>query len=544
MKNNLLSQNFVIRHILPIMGRKGNRNEMFKRVLNGLHQAQSDGTLDDGLRQMVDFIGLSELLPPEYARFKPMLIEGMHFLLGQLPLERLAWKIVDQVNLAPGTSKGERITTLINDMPTLQKLGQVIGRHPQIKPSFKLALIELEDNVNTLSYADLQPEIEARIEQTESAKTRGHLKVHPVILSEASVCAVIPAEIRDAACGTDGAAVVKIVKPAVRQNLAAELDMLDRLAAFLDRNQHKWNSGDLKFKDTLDRVCWMIHNEVDLAIEQANLRQARRYYRHQKYIGIPFLYACSTPEMTVMSRLDGRKITDVAHLDAAQKRKLASLVADICIVKPLQDLRTETMFHGDPHAGNIAYRFDGPEPRIFLYDWGMMGRLNRLERFAFGLMAAGILTDSAETIVFAIDLLSPDTPQKKIDRRFCYEAVVRVLVRNQRPRKRGMLSMTGEIFEELTCIGLVFPPNILLFGKAMVTLNGVLSDIDATFNRDDYVIGAVMRKFYGNMASLRLHWFWLKQTWLFYGYGLEKLFELQRFIWRTAARFGWAGNFL
>jgi ubiquinone biosynthesis protein len=318
--------------------------------------------------------------------------------------------------------------------------------------------------------------------------------------------------------------------------------MLDRLAVFLDRNQHKWNAYDLKFKDTLDRVRWMIKSEIDLSAEQENIKRARRYYRHQKYIAVPYRYPCSTPRMTVMSRLEGRKITDVGHLSNGQRRKLASLVAQVCIVKPLQDLQAETMFHGDPHAGNIAYRFNGPQPQILLYDWGMMGRLNRLERLALGLMATGIMTHSVGTIVYAIDLLSPDRPQKSTDRRHCHAAIARVLTRNQGPRKRGMLSTTGEIFEELTYLGVVFPPHILLFGKAMVTLHGVLSDIDPTFNRDDYVLCSVLREFFGNWVSLRLHWFLLEQSWLFYGYGFERLFDLQNFFWTSAMRFGFAGS--
>jgi predicted unusual protein kinase regulating ubiquinone biosynthesis (AarF/ABC1/UbiB family) len=63
-------------------------------------------------------------------------------------------------------------------------------------------------------------------------------------------------------------------------------------------------------------------------------------------------------------------------------------------------------FHGDPHAGNTAYEFDRDKPRIIFYDWGMMGRLNRLERFAMTMMAMAVMLKSAKVVSFGTDVAS------------------------------------------------------------------------------------------------------------------------------------------
>ena len=50
--------------------------------------------------------------------------------------------------------------------------------------------------------------------------------------------------------------------------------------------------------------------------------------------------------------------------------------------------------HGDPHAGNLAYVFKSGRPQIIFYDWGMLGHLSKLERFAMILLTLGLMAGS------------------------------------------------------------------------------------------------------------------------------------------------------
>ena len=71
-------------------GGKPNRNLLKKQVEAFLRQAELQGSLDRVARQMVTLMDLDNLLPASYAKFKPLLVEGMTFLLCQLPLSRLS----------------------------------------------------------------------------------------------------------------------------------------------------------------------------------------------------------------------------------------------------------------------------------------------------------------------------------------------------------------------------------------------------------------------------------------------------------------------
>jgi ubiquinone biosynthesis protein len=499
-----------------------------------LSQARSLGDLETISRKIVEHVGVDRLLPECYARFQPLVTESMVFLLQQLPEKRLARKIVDQLLLTPDVLHGQRLLVLINDMPTLQKLGQIICRKPGLAPEFKKALIDLEDNVNTVRYADLLVTIE---QVTKAANRRFVFQIENEILAEATVCAVVAAQLYDKRKKKVLQSVLKVIKPDVRQNLSSELALFRRLADFLDHNRYRWGLGDFQFKDTLDQVQWLLENEINLAIEQANLKTAGRYYPKRTRLVIPNVMPCSTPSITVMSRVDGRKITDVEGLDARQRHRLAATLAETCILRPLKDFGDVTIFHGDPHAGNIAYTMDKSKPRIIFYDWGMMGRLDRFERFALAVMAIGVLARSPKIVMFAAEIIS----QKRIvideDASAALQATVHKILKTRSRWTGNIISDINRLVGEFTYYGLKFPTNLLMFQKAMITLEGVLADIDPTFDDDQLIwvaLGSQMR----NLGQPRYYWGFYKECLTLGIYSTTKLLKLHWLITKLAIEMG------
>lgn len=487
---------------------------------------------------MVEFIGVDGLLPASYARFQPLATESMVFLLTRLPTERLARKIVDQLMLDPGVSQGRQLCTLIRDMPSLQKLGQIICRMPGLAPEFRQALVELEDNVGSVDYEDFRPGI---VEEIRTAGEKYNFDLDEKILAEASVCAVVAADLHNT--GKDGTtrAVVKMLKPHLRQDLAHELELLGQLAHFLDRNKKRWGLGDFKFKDTLEQVQWLLENEVNLTLEQKNLETAVRYFRHAPHLVIPRRLPCSTPAMTVMTRVDGRKITDVAGLTQKQKRRLAARLAETCILRPIKDFGDHTIFHGDPHGGNIAYHFEKSKPRIVFYDWGMLGRLNRLERFVFALMALGVVAKSSPAVLFAADIVSGG--KAYIGRRAdtgLQDAVQAILAKRQ-SRTGGVLADIGALFRECAYRGVTFPTDLLMYQKALVTLKGVIADIDPGFDTDDQLVWITLGSYLRDLCQPRYYIQLYKEIWALGRYSAGRVLALQRLMLKLTMRMGMAG---
>jgi ubiquinone biosynthesis protein len=511
----------------PVDGRKPTVAVMRKRAIGLLKEAKSRGTLEDTVRQVVLITGIEDLLPDSYSRFRSVVVEGMVFMISALPLTRLAEKVVDQIRLNPTATLGQRLYALIKDMPSLQKLGQIICRSPGLDPQFKKALIDLEDNIKTVTYRQMRPLL---MREIRLLSPQHSITPEKRILAEATVCAVVPAEISKDRGKTPLKAVLKAVKPAVRKNMSAELAMLDRLMEFLDMRQGAWDLGDFNFTGTLKQVRKLLENEVNLVSEQRNLDVVKAYYGSDATVAVPEKLPASTPKMTVMTRIDGTKITDVNHLTQKERRRLVSSLAKICILRPIQDMREESIFHGDPHAGNISYTFEGAQPRIIFYDWGMLGRLKRLERFTMALLTLGLIMGNKKLIFYTADIIT--RRQTSINKAVSENimGIIDEAIAGQKDRVRGLLSSIEFLFEKFTYQGVVFSADLLMYEKALLTLKGVLADVDPSFNRDDYMIWAAMTTFLDDVVRLRVLKLLIKDAWTLYRHSLSVMFDLQKVI--------------
>lgn len=510
----------------PHNDRKATLLKMRQRAMGLLKTAKSGGMLEDLVRQVVLSTGIESFLPEHYAKYQPVVREGMVFMMSSMPLSRLAPKIVDQLRLPENASFGKRLFTLIQDMPTLQKLGQIICRSPGLEPAFKNELIDLEDNIETLSYPQIRPSLFKEIDKHPPHTITPEKR----ILAEASVCAVVPAQITSNSGRKRSRAVLKIVKPKVKKDMAADLALLDQLMVFLDRNKANWDLGDLNFSATLKQVGAILANEINLESEQKNIDRAGRHFKNNKTVVVPERLTVSTPGMTAMTRVEGRKITDVADLTKKQRRKLAGALAKTCILRPIQDIREGGLFHGDPHAGNVAYTFVKGCPRLIFYDWGMLGHLNKIERFAMILLTLGLMTGSTNMVFYTADIitkgqLSAHPVMRKTIRRIIAEGI-----RMQGLGTSGILSSIEYLFEKFTHEGVVFSADLMMYEKAMVTLRGVLSDVDPTFNRDAYMTWAAITSLVDDAIRFRLLKLFMKEAWSLYRHSLVVFFDMQKVV--------------
>jgi ubiquinone biosynthesis protein len=508
-------------------GRKPSVSVMRRRVVDLLKQAEFDGILDLIVRQVVLSSGLEAFLPESYTKFRAMVVEGMIFVLSGVPLPMLAKKIVDQIRLPASATLGRRMYTLLKDMPSLQKLGQVICRNPELDPQFKQSLVDLEDNIRSVTFGQVRPILAKEIKSYGA----GWIVVpEKRILAEATVCAVIPAEVTLKKGRQAFQGVLKVVKPAVRRNMPEELALLDRLARFLDTHKKTWGLGEFNFQGTLDEVKRLLESEVDLVSEQRNLDVARTYYGSDATPVVPKRLRLSTPAMTAMSRINGTKITNVDHLTQRQRRRLAATLAKICILRPILDMRGQSIFHGDPHAGNLAYTFERTRFKIIFYDWSMLGRLGRIERFTLVLLILGLIMGNRKAVFYATDIITKGQISSSNAMRGATNRIIDEAIMSLRKRAKGVLSTIEFLFGKLTYQGIVFPADLMMYKKALITLRGVLADIDPSFNRDHYLRRAVLTTFLDDVVRLRLLKMVVKDIWSLYGHSLSLLIDIQKVV--------------
>jgi len=433
-------------------------------------------------REIVERTQPQQAIPEVYGHYRSVVRDGIEFFLSRVDRDRLIKLVVSQLKLDPEAGTQKRLLELAKRFPTLHKLGQIIARNPNIDPVVKKWLIHLENGC----YGTPLDGIMERIgEQLVQADDRDRVQVQPAILAEASVGAVIAFYWNRPSSQARTEGVFKVLKPGIRRHLDEELLILEKTAAFFEENRHRYPLKDFKFIDVFKEVREMLVKEINLAAEQTNLIEAARFYRNMESIQIPQLFPFSTDTMTAMAFLNGPKITD-APLKKEQRKRCAALLFEALVCRPLFSRHEPSLFHGDPHAGNILAVKDpvSGNLRIGLLDWSLAGRLTKRDRVKTAQLIQAVLKKDLSGIRRSVNALAIGDYMNSPRQRHEFRNLVLSTVRSSEFDRLALIKRTFKLLEQLTFEGFVFPAELMLFRKAIFTLEGVIFDLWPSFNMD------------------------------------------------------------
>ncbi len=484
-------------------------NPMFRQLL----QASTPGMVRRELGAMADEMGRDafarwiareavartrpdKAIPAIYADYRSLVRDGIEFFLSRINYQRLLDLAVDQLKMDPAAGAEARLLAMAKRFPTLHKLGQIIARHPNIDPAVKRWLVQLENGRYGTSSDALVRQVHR---QLEGVKGRDRLHIRPEILSEASVGAVIPFEWDRSGDAQRVRGVFKIIKSDIREHLAEELIILGQTASFFEANRARYPLRDFKFLKVFQSLREMLIKEIDLAAEQGHLAEAARFYGDMDGVRIPRCLPIGGDGMTAMTYMEGPKITD-ADLNPEQRRQLAAVLFDALVCRPLFYRRDAALFHGDPHAGNILAIGSAMDaaPRIGLLDWSLAGRLAKGDRVRTVQLIQAIYKRDLDAVCSAVQALaagaSGDPPLPRPGLR----APVLALMLSDEFSHAALVRKAFRLLESLSQEGWIFPAELMLFRKAIFTLEGVLYDLWPSFDMDAavtrYVTGLIIRE--------------------------------------------------
>ncbi len=456
--------------------------------LNTLAAAMGDQEFAQRMaREIVARTKPQEAIPEVYARYRSVVHDGIAYFLSQVSRERLVELALSQLNLPPDTDIRRRLLELAKRFATLHKLGQLIARNPNIDPAVRKWLIHLENG----DYGTPRDKIVARIEhQLEQTGGREQVQIQPSILAEASVGAVVRFDWRPPTSRGQVQGVFKVLKPGIRRQLQEELLILEKTAAFFETRRRRYPFKEFKFLAVFQEVREMLVNEIDLAAEQTYLEEAADFFADSDLICIPALLPFSGDAMTAMAYLKGPKITDAA-LSREQRRRLAEVLFEALVCRPLFGRQASSLFHGDPHAGNILAVEDPATGRlqIGLLDWTLAGHLTRSDRLKTAQLIQAVVKKDLGSIRRVIKALAIDASWDDFGRRQRFRRQVLSLIHSAAFDKLSHIGKTFKLLEELAYEGFVFPADLMLFRKAIFALEGVVDDLCPGFDMD----AAVMR---------------------------------------------------
>jgi ubiquinone biosynthesis protein len=183
-----------------------------------------------------------------------------------------------------------------------------------------------------------------------------------------------------------------------------------------------------------------------------------------------------------MEYIDGIKVSNLELLREAgyDLKEIARNGADAFLKQVLVD----GLFHGDPHPGNF---FILPGNRICMLDYGMVGRLDSDLKYQLADLLLAILQRDVDNVISLL-LYSGDITEdinNKHLKRDLSELIDDYYEIPLQEINAGKL--LTEFIEVLTQYRIKFPADLMLLGKALITIEGIGRQLDPDFNMIEHL---------------------------------------------------------
>ena len=348
------------------------------------------------------------------------------------------------------------------------KLGQLLSARPDVLPAELVEeLAHLQDRVPAFSFDVVQ----ALLERELGDRCAEIIDLEPTPLGSASLAQVHRASLR-----SGRQVVLKVQRPGLEQLFRLDLEVLQQLAAVVQRHP-RWGRGR-DWVGIAQECRRVLLRELDFRLEAEHAARFRQQFLDDPGIRVPgVIWELSSRRVLCLDYLPGIKITDRQALVEAGINPAA--VAEKGAASYLQQLVRFGFFHADPHPGNLAVASDGA---LIYYDFGMMGQLSTRLRGRLGAMvraaasrdASGLVEElqAAGVIAAGID----PGPVRRLVRLMLNEALTPPFSSNV------LQKLSGDLYDLVYGQPFRLPPELIFVMRALSTFEGVGRSLDPGFS--------------------------------------------------------------
>ena len=428
-----------------------------------------------------------EVIPASAQDWLPLVHDSLLLFLDRLGEERFLQALVRQARLSADASRGDLLLAFVARTPTLQKLGQMLARYPEIAPDLRQALQTLENSIDTTSRQEIVEAIEGEL--GEDVISRYQIRFADDVLAEASVGAVIRATVVPPDADGPQQVVCKVLKTYAIVGLQEELQVLQAVIQNLQDRADFYDIGATPVVELFEDLRDALSQEIRVTEEQRNLTRAAEYYRDEKAILVPGMYPFSTPGVTCMQYVDGVKITDAFAGDTKARAELAKRLSDALTFDVIFSDKEDALFHGDPHAGNVMHVSKDPEDpyRIALIDWGLAETFPKAQRAQLVQLLVGLTLNDPKRLVNNLGALLEIEDASPAQQASMRELVDQIL----QDKDREAFESLNELITTLAREGFSIRFNTAIFIKSQLTIAGILVELDPDFKQGDYLMSRV-----------------------------------------------------
>ena len=300
-------------------------------------------------------------------------------LFDDTPAERwlkLARPFVPRASAAiAAQSRGARLRLALQELgPIFVKFGQILStRRDLVPPDVADELSQLQDRVKPFDGETARIIVEQALGMPV---TEAFESFDTTPLASASI-----AQVHAATLAGGREVVVKVLRPKIEKQIAADISLLNSVAALVDRAHP--SADKIRPREIVAEIETTLAAELDLQREGGNASVMRRMWLDSDDLYVPEIIWSHTAERALtMERVRGIPSDDVAALDAAgiDRKALAAKGVRVFYTQVFRD----NFFHADAHAGNIWVDSDPARksnPRFIALDFGIMGQLSQEDQY-------------------------------------------------------------------------------------------------------------------------------------------------------------------
>ncbi|HEX2787529.1 MAG TPA: AarF/UbiB family protein [Ignavibacteria bacterium] len=367
----------------------------------------------------------------------------------------------------------EEIDRLPNDLeelgPAYVKLGQFFSTRSDMLPAQYVEVLQrLQDKVKPFDFKIIKEIVEDEIGMRFS---KAFLEFDEEPLGSASI-----GQVHRAVLKNGKPVVVKVQRPDIREEIAADIDAFKEIAGFL--NEHTDFGKRFMLAGTIEEFKKTVLRELDYRNEIQNLKVLANNLKEFKNIVVPLsVEDYSSSKVLTMDIIRGKKITSVSPLRKLELNGKA--LAETVFQAYMKQIMIDGFYHSDPHPGNVFITDDN---KIALLDLGMVGYVsNEMQNNLLHILLAIGDGRGDEVADYAMKVGNPDEDVNKQE----FKSKISELVAQQKSTSLENLEM-GRIILEVTKVcgenGMVLPNEFAMLGKTLLNLDKVGKILDPDFN--------------------------------------------------------------
>lgn len=358
--------------------------------------------------------------------------------------------------------------------PTFVKLGQILSTRRDMFPQDVLdELAKLQNDVAPVPFEDIREIVEQQLD--------GPLEELFESFQEVPLAAASIGQVHIAHLLSGEEVAVKVQRPNIEQTMMLDLEILQYVAQLMEAKIAR--AKEIGIAQMIDEFAVSLRQELDYRVEGRNGERIARQFIDDETIHIPAIFwPQSTSKVLTMEMVRGVKVSHLEELQAQHTN--LPLIAERLANAMLTQIFDYGYFHGDPHPGNIYVL---PNNVVALLDFGMIGRLTEDMKYEFSALLYYAQRKNARRMVGVFErmqLIQEETNRAKFTQDLQdfiddhYDVTLDTL---------DVSALLNEVMAIANSHQIAMPSDMTILGKALLTIEGVIHDLDPQFKLIDVV---------------------------------------------------------